>query len=366
MIDSTKRLVIDASRLKSGGGVLHLTKILEYSYFSKFDEIIVYTYRNSEFEKYQNEKIFIRSHTFINKSIFFQIYWQRFLLKTELSEGDLLFSIDSTTFCNYDKNVILNQDIIGFQEGSFKILSFTNKLISFLKYIVARRAIKRSIACIFTTSFAESEVKKKVGEITNTYIIPHGIDDTGLIRKTDFDNNKSLRIIYVSPILDYKNHKNLVSAINDTAVKSKVSAYFVGGGDNALTDELKSLAKNDLGNTFHFLGYLDREQVYELTRDCDIAVFLSSIECFGISLLEYMRIGMPIICSDQSSMPETLENTGILVDPQSIPEIIDAINSLSLDSKTRREYGKKAYQKSLKYDWEFTARATFEMLNKHS
>ena len=57
---SEKTLHIDASRLKSGGGVLHLIKLLELEKYSKFDKIIVYTYQNSEFEKFKSQKIEIK------------------------------------------------------------------------------------------------------------------------------------------------------------------------------------------------------------------------------------------------------------------------------------------------------------------
>ena len=80
-LDFEKTLHIDASRLKSGGGVLHLIKLLELEKYSNFDKIIVYTYQNSKFEKFKSQKIIIKTHPYINKNIFYQIFWQRYLLK---------------------------------------------------------------------------------------------------------------------------------------------------------------------------------------------------------------------------------------------------------------------------------------------
>ena len=108
----------------------------------------------------------------------------------------------------------------------------------------------------------------------------------------------------------------IVSALNNLTTKKKVCAYFIGGGDLSLINKLKAQSINNKGNKFHFSGFLKREEVYNLTRSCDIAFFLSSVECFGITLLEYMRMGMPIICSSESSLPETLQDGGILVNPK--------------------------------------------------
>ena len=155
-----KTLHIDASRLRSGGGVLHLIKLLELKKYSNFDRIIVYTYKNSKFEELSSSSIIIKTHPFINKNIFFQIFWQRYILKYQISPDDLLFTIDSTSFCNYKKNVVMNQDIIGFQEGSYSYFSLKNKFISYMKYLVAKKTIKNSIASIFTTQYAIDEVVK--------------------------------------------------------------------------------------------------------------------------------------------------------------------------------------------------------------
>lgn len=362
---SKKILYIDASRLKSGGGILHLLKLLELNKYSNFHKIVVYTYKNSEFEKFNSNKIVIKTHPFINKNIFYQIFWQRFLLAKEISSQHILFTIDSTSFCKVKKNVVLNQDIIGFQEGSYKYFSLKNKLVSYLKYLIAKNAMKNSIANIFTTKYAVDEVIKKIGPIANPSVIPHGIDSEYLIKKRDYSiSEKSLKIIYVSSVLDYKNHEYLISAINNVRTNKEIKAYFVGSGDPSLIKKLKSRSCNNRGNEFHFLGLLDRKEVYRLTMNCDVAVFMSSIECFGITLLEYMKIGMPIICSNESSMPETIGDGGLLVTPSDESSIIKAIKYFELNHDERKMFGKKAYNNSLKYSWDDTVKETYALLEK--
>lgn len=365
MQKSIKTLHIDASRLKSGGGIIHLIKLLELEKYSKFDKIIVYTYQNSEFVKFKSQKIIIKTHPYINKNIFFQIFWQRYLLKNQIFPNDLLFTIDSTSFCKFNKNVVLNQDLIGFQEGSLKYFSFKNKVISYIKYLVAKNAMKNSIANIFTTKFALDQVVKKIGSIKNANVIPHGIDSKFLTKKMNYDiSESSLKVIYVSSVLDYKNHKYLISALNNLPSKKKVTTYFIGGGDSSLINKLKVQSENSKGNKFHFSGFLEREEVFNLTRSCDIAVFLSSVECFGITLLEYMRIGMPVICSNESSMPETLKDGGLLVNPYDKASIIKAITDFELNKDKRLRLGKKAYNNSIKYSWNSTAKETYSLLFK--
>lgn len=364
-LSSEKTLHIDASRLKSGGGILHLIKLLEFEKYSNFDKIIVYTYQNSDFEKFKSQKIIIKTHSYINKNIFYQIFWQHYILKKQIPSDHLLFTIDSTSFCKFKNNIVLNQDIIGFQEGSLKYFSSKNRFVSYLKYLVAKNTFKNSIANIFTTKYALDEVVKKIGAIKNVNVIPHGIDSKYLIKKTNYDISESfLKVIYVSPILDYKNHKYLISALNNLPTKKKVIAYFIGGGDLSLINKLKVMSVNSKGNKFHFSGFLKREEVLNLTRSCDMALFLSSVECFGITLLEYMRMGMPIICSNQSSMPETLQDGGLLVNPFDVTSIINAITYLELNYNKRLSFGQKAFNNSIKYSWKNTVKQTYTLIDK--
>ena len=132
----------------------------------------------------------------------------------------------------------------------------------------------------------------------------------------------------------------------------------------SLIKKLKAMSINSKGNEFHFSGFLKREVVLNLIRNCDIAVFLSSVECFGITLLEYMRMGMPIICSNQSSMPETLEGGGLLVSPHDKRSIINAITNLELNYNQRLSFGQKAFNNSIKYSWENTVKQTYSLLDK--
>ena len=50
-------------------------------------------------------------------------------------------------------------------------------------------------------------------------------------------------------------------------------------------------------------------------KKSDIFVFASNSETFGITLLEAMSQAVPIVCSNQSSLPEVLQDGGLYFDP---------------------------------------------------
>jgi glycosyltransferase involved in cell wall biosynthesis len=77
-------------------------------------------------------------------------------------------------------------------------------------------------------------------------------------------------------------------------------------------------------------------------------------EGFGISLIEAMSCGTPVITSNITSMPEVVEDAGILVDPFSIVEITNAMLTIASDNNLRNELIVKSKIQAKKFSWEKT------------
>jgi glycosyltransferase involved in cell wall biosynthesis len=362
-----KTLYIDGSRIKSGGGIQHLQEILRSNKLSYFDEIIIFSYSELELKlKDTNDKIIFRTNYLINKNILTCLFWQLFFLKREMKNiNSILLSLDSTTLCKYKKNIIINQDIIGFQEKSLQFFKGKSLIYNYFKYLVASRAIKNSFANIFTTHFAKSLFKNINSE--NNIVIPHGVDSNILPKvKYNLTENSFFDIVFISPILAYKNHSYIIESLKKIAVEYNFKIHFVGGGNKIQVKKIKKeIEKNELNNHIILYPFLKHNEVLKLIINSDIAFFTSSVECFGITLLEYMRSAMPIICSNTSSLPETLKNTGIYVDLNKTSDLKEAVKLLFFDNELREKYGKLAYKESLKYSWEFTSNKTVEFIIKN-
>jgi len=109
------------------------------------------------------------------------------------------------------------------------------------------------------------------------------------------------------------------------------------------------------------LGRLDQVELIRAYQDADILLFPTRLEGFGLTAVEAMSCGTPVVASDCSSLPEIIENgeNGILCPPNNIEAFADAVKELASQPKRLIEMGKKA-RKSVKLKFGFDT-----MINKY-
>jgi glycosyltransferase involved in cell wall biosynthesis len=98
----------------------------------------------------------------------------------------------------------------------------------------------------------------------------------------------------------------------------------------------------------------DKLRMYNLA---DLYVFTSLYEGFGLSPLEAMACGIPVICSNRSSLPEVVGEGGILVDPTP-QKIAGAMSTVMNDGYLRRRLSAAGLEQAATFSWEKTAAMT--------
>ncbi len=91
-------------------------------------------------------------------------------------------------------------------------------------------------------------------------------------------------------------------------------------------------------------------------------VMVSIYEGFGVPIVESMACGVPVICSNISSMPEVAGNAAILVSPHNIEEIAEAMHSMESNHNLRETLSKNALIQAAKYDWDTAAEVIWEAI----
>ena len=103
----------------------------------------------------------------------------------------------------------------------------------------------------------------------------------------------------------------------------------------------------------------------EVYRDSDLFVYASTCETFGLTVLEAMAGGLPIACSNKSSMKEVLLDCGLYFDPLDAGSISDCMIKLFNSKELRRTLGVAAAQRAKKFTWKRSSDDTFNFLFEH-
>ena len=105
-------------------------------------------------------------------------------------------------------------------------------------------------------------------------------------------------------------------------------------------------------------------EMHSLLAGASAFLFLSLLEGFGFPPLEAMQLGVPVICSDRTSLPEVIGDAGLLTDPDDIEGTAACIRRLLGDEALRRELIAKGYENVKRFDWDSRIDQYWEVLTQ--
>jgi glycosyltransferase involved in cell wall biosynthesis len=115
-----------------------------------------------------------------------------------------------------------------------------------------------------------------------------------------------------------------------------------------------------LGSADHvrFPHWVDQPDLEGLYAAATAFVFPSLYEGFGLPVLEAMRRGLPVACSDRSSLPEVAGEAALLFDPEDTDAIHATLVRLLGDAALRERLRVAGRERAARFDWDATAAAT--------
>ena len=144
-------------------------------------------------------------------------------------------------------------------------------------------------------------------------------------------------------LIGTKSNKNLNRVLKALS-KVKCDITLIGNLSEA-TIELIEKYDLRLENKFS----ISEQEMLQAYIDCDMLVFASTYEGFGMPIIEAQRVGRPVITSNCSSMPEVAGDGAYLVDPFEVNSIYQGISTLIKDDKLRDEIISNGYKNTLRF-----------------
>jgi alpha-1,3-rhamnosyl/mannosyltransferase len=112
---------------------------------------------------------------------------------------------------------------------------------------------------------------------------------------------------------------------------------------------------NQSGPRVRYLGYVPEPDLPPLVAGANALVYPSFYEGFGLPVAQAMAAGTPVITSNRSCLPEIVAGGGLLIDPNSVDDLSDAIERLHMSSTLGAELSKQARVRARSFRWSDSA-----------
>jgi len=171
-------------------------------------------------------------------------------------------------------------------------------------------------------------------------------------------------VLTVGDLQPRKNHLGLLQAFEDmlrAEPKLQHDLVFVGKETWYSRELHRAVERSTLRDRVHFTGFVEDADLLQFYGACDLFVFPSFYEGFGLPILEAMACGRAVACSRLTAMPEVADAAGILFDPGSKTEIASAMLDILRDPELRARLERLGLQRASAFTWEKSAARTLEV-----
>ena len=164
-------------------------------------------------------------------------------------------------------------------------------------------------------------------------------------------------ILYVGAIGIHKNIMGILSAFRTLSNKTSHHLVLAGPPDSAWNAALRFVAEHNMSDRVHFLGYVDQagNNLVDLYNGAELFVFPSFSEGWTSPPLEAMACGTPVITSNCSSLPETVGNAAIQVDPDNLEELAHEMERVLGDKSLRNNLITMGMKHAASHTWKKAA-----------
>jgi glycosyltransferase involved in cell wall biosynthesis len=181
---------------------------------------------------------------------------------------------------------------------------------------------------------------------------------------TKFDLQNGKYILTVGTLLPSKGVDDLIRSFailvkkyNYHDIKLVSAGMHVGNYVDEIKQLIESLNLDD--GSIKLLGYVDDTDINSLYASAMVYVSPSHYEGFGLTILEAMKHGIPVIARNASSLIEVVSDAGLLFNNNN--ELVEQMHMIQSDNTLRNKLIIKGYQRLKDFSWDVTAEKTLDV-----
>jgi len=267
--------------------------------------------------------------------------------------------------------VVTLHDIIYMESSYFKILRGTGSLYqkfgNAYRKIFVPKIVRKSKKIITVSNFEKNRIGHffGIGSDPRLEAVYNGVSEhfkpvTALVelkRVKDKYHLPDRYFFFLGNTDPKKNTKRAIKAYSDFLKQTGLDVKFVmlDYDRPELEKLLNEIGDMDLINQIILTGYVVNTDLPAIYCQCELFLYPSLRESFGIPMLEAMGCGVPVITSNTSSMPEVAGDAAIIIDPFKPEEITDAMIKILSDKELKDDLISKGLIQAAKFSWKAMA-----------
>ncbi len=306
-----KTIVVNNPAAKYGGALTILKQFIES--INKYNHKNMYYIIVSveELKKYEDK--YIKILIIPQQGFKSRILWDNYGLKKYLKEKnivpDLFISFQNTAVNLHAeiKQIIYYHQPLSISKENWNPFNNEERLFWMYKNIFPffiKQYLSRVVKVVVQTEWVKKAFSKKfnykpdnIEVIKPEFKLPN-IDEIKKQEKTIF------RIFYPAPPIKYKNHYALIEIISKLEDMEFECIFTFDKEENSTLDDL--IKKENLEDKIKLIGKISYEEVLEYYKSCHLVIFPSTIETFGLPLVEAASLGKSLLVADKPYSREVI------------------------------------------------------------
>ncbi|MDA3896034.1 MAG: glycosyltransferase family 1 protein [Desulfobacteraceae bacterium] len=231
---------------------------------------------------------------------------------------------------------------------------------------IMKRSLKQAMAkadaiiCVSTSTANELESYSNQNLADRIHVVHEGVSPS-FFRKTTSECLTSLKnlpapgvpfILSTGKLSPRKNVGRIIQALSQISDTIPHHLVLVGASGWGMAEILKEINNPAFAHRIHQVGYVSDEQLRALYSIASLYIHPSLYEGFGLTVLESMAAGCPVVTSNVYSLPEVVGDAALFVDPYSVAEIAAAIQSVCLDASLKTDLVRRGRARAKTFTWD--------------
>lgn len=233
-----------------------------------------------------------------------------------------------------------------------------------------RQAARRADALLTVSQCSRRDLTRELAlaesDQERIHVVYNGVDDAfhadGRARIRELSDRSPRTLLYVGRMDPYKNIPALVQALARVCgtFPFPVRLVIAGPSDERYPEAEQLARKLGIADQVEFTGAIPFRQLVELYRTADLLVHPSCYEGFGLQLVEAMRSGLPVLCTDGGSAAEIASDAARVVPLQSDTDFVDRLGDniadLLLHPEALQDLQRAGLSRGSAFTWDEAAR----------